>query len=149
MFTICHQIGIKADAQTIYEALSTADGVSAWWSHAEGDFEAGGEIKISFGDTTMTMMILQQNPAKIAWQCVEVNPEWQDTQILFELEEARGETLVHFRHEMWSEESPLYAHCCTKWALYLMSLKSSIENGKGSPYPHDVPVNHNEGRSSD
>jgi hypothetical protein len=31
-------------------------------------------------------------------------------------------------------------HCSTKWAVFLMSLKSLVETGKGSPDPHDVKI---------
>lgn len=142
MFTICHQVGIKTDPVNVFSALSTAEGVSSWWSKAEGDFEAGGEIRIYFGSTVMILQVLQQNPAKIAWQCVDVDPQWQDTHIIFELEEKGDQTFVHFRHEMWSEESELYAHCTTKWAVFLLSLKNLLEIGHGNPYPEDIPVKH-------
>ncbi len=140
MFTICHQVGIQADPATVYRALSTADGVSAWWSRAEGDFEAGGEIAVHFAQTVLRLQVLQQNPTKVVWGCVEVPPEWQDTQILFEIEEKDDQTFVHFRHEMWSEESEGFGHCSTKWAVYLLSLKKFAEAGQGDPYPHDIPV---------
>lgn len=142
MFTIHHQIGIKAKPEEVYLALSTAEGVSGWWSRAAGDFEAGGEFKMYFGDITASFQVLQQNPGKVAWQCLEADPQWQDTQIIFELKEADGQTFVNFKHECWSEESELYAHCTTKWAVFLLSLKSLVETGKGSPYPEDIQVNH-------
>jgi hypothetical protein len=31
-------------------------------------------------------------------------------------------------------------HCSTKWAIYLMSLKSVLETGKGAPAPRDVKI---------
>ena len=31
-------------------------------------------------------------------------------------------------------------HCSTKWATFLMSLKSLVETGKGAPYPNDVLI---------
>jgi hypothetical protein len=31
-------------------------------------------------------------------------------------------------------------HCSTKWAVFLISLKSPVETGKGSPDPHDVKI---------
>ena len=31
-------------------------------------------------------------------------------------------------------------HCSTKWAIFLMSLKSLVETGKGSPGPDDVRI---------
>jgi hypothetical protein len=31
-------------------------------------------------------------------------------------------------------------HCSTEWALFLISLKSLLETGKGAPYPDDVKI---------
>jgi hypothetical protein len=31
-------------------------------------------------------------------------------------------------------------HCTTKWAMFLMSMKSSVETGKGAAYPNDVHI---------
>src|SRR6185437_3685122 len=31
-------------------------------------------------------------------------------------------------------------HCSTKWGIFLMSLKSILETGKGAPYPNDVKI---------
>jgi hypothetical protein len=31
-------------------------------------------------------------------------------------------------------------HCSTKWAIFLMSLKSLVEIGKGAPSPDDVKI---------
>ena len=31
-------------------------------------------------------------------------------------------------------------HCSTKWAIFLMSLKSLVETGKGQPSPDDVTI---------
>ncbi len=32
------------------------------------------------------------------------------------------------------------AHCSTRWALFMMSIKSCIEIGRGYPYPDDVAI---------
>ena len=31
-------------------------------------------------------------------------------------------------------------HCSTKWAMFLMSLKSLVETGTGAPFPNDVHI---------
>ena len=49
-------------------------------------------------------------------------------------------TIVLFRHEGWREPVEFMAHCSTKWAVFLMSLKALIESGKGTPAPRDVAV---------
>jgi len=31
-------------------------------------------------------------------------------------------------------------HCSTKWGVFLLSLKSLLETGKGSPHPNDLKL---------
>ena len=45
-----------------------------------------------------------------------------------------------FEHAGWSEPVEFMHHCSTKWATYLMSLKSSLETGTGAPHPRDVKI---------
>jgi transposase-like protein len=40
----------------------------------------------------------------------------------------------------WKEPVEFMHHCSTKWATYLMSLKSLVETGEGRPSPRDVHV---------
>ena len=45
-----------------------------------------------------------------------------------------------FKHQGWKEPVEFMHHCSTKWAIYLMSLKSLVETGKGAPDPNDVKI---------
>ena len=59
------------------------------------------------------------------------------------LEDLRKEgerSIVMFKHEGWKEPVEFMHHCSTKWAVFLMSLKSLVENGRGAPSPNDVKV---------
>jgi hypothetical protein len=31
-------------------------------------------------------------------------------------------------------------HCSTKWGVFLLSLKSLLETGKGAPHPNDIKL---------
>jgi hypothetical protein len=31
-------------------------------------------------------------------------------------------------------------HCTTKWAVFLLSLKSLVENSKGAPWPDEIKL---------
>ena len=63
--------------------------------------------------------------------------DWMGSEILFELREDGKQTLLNFSHYKWKNSDEFFAHCSTKWAIFLMSLKSCIETGKGRPYPDD------------
>ena len=49
-------------------------------------------------------------------------------------------SIVLFKHEGWKEPVEFMHHCSTKWAIFLMSLKSLLETGKGAPNPDDVKI---------
>ena len=49
-------------------------------------------------------------------------------------------TIVLFAHAGWREPVEFMNHCSTKWAIFLMSLKSLVETGTGTPHPHDVQL---------
>ena len=49
-------------------------------------------------------------------------------------------TIVLFKHEGWKEPVEFMHHCSTKWAVFLLSLKSLLETGKGAPYPNEIKL---------
>ena len=49
MADIIHRIGIKSSTNQIYDALSTIEGLSQWWTEeVQGDSQVGGKIEFSF-----------------------------------------------------------------------------------------------------
>ncbi|WP_315983248.1 hypothetical protein [Aliamphritea spongicola] len=50
--------------------------------------------------------------------------------------------MVRFRHANWEEATDFMAHCTTKWAVFLLSLKALIETGTGQPFPDDIHIDH-------
>ena len=45
-----------------------------------------------------------------------------------------------FKHLGWRKPVEIMHHCSTKWAVFLLSLKSLLETGTGAPDPRDVRV---------
>ena len=66
--------------------------------------------------------------------------EWVGTTVEWDLRQDGDHTIVLFRHQGWREPVEFMHHCSTKWATYLMSLKSLVETGQGAPAPHDLHV---------
>jgi hypothetical protein len=66
--------------------------------------------------------------------------EWIGTKIHWDLRQEGDYTIVNFKHEGWKEPVEFMHHCSAKWAVFLMSLKSLVENGQGAPHPHDVKI---------
>ena len=87
------------------------------------------------------MKVLELQPAKrVLWQVVEGPQEWIGTKISFDLKQSGDHAIVLFKHQDWKEPVEFMHHCSTKWAIYLMSLKSLVETRKGSPNPNDTHI---------
>jgi uncharacterized protein YndB with AHSA1/START domain len=141
---ILHRVGIKSPSPNgVYRALTTIDGLSDWWtSTTQGDSKTGGTVHFRFGDRGFfDMKVLQLDPAKrVLWEVVDGPAEWIGTTVSLELKQEGEQTTVLFGHRGWREQSEFMHHCSTKWASYLMSLKSLIEAGEGAPFPNDVRI---------
>ncbi len=148
MVDIIHRIGIQALPKPVYEALSTVQGISKWWTQTTtGDSTAGNSFEVRFLDFSgeelgfMVMDVVECQPdARVRWRCKSGPPEWIGTEIIFELVQEGDFTIVLFRHENWREAVEFTAHCSTKWATFLLSLKSLIEQGTGKPSPNDLKI---------
>ena len=143
MVDILHKVGIKASSPDgVYQALTTLDGLSAWWTDdTGGDSKVGGVLQFRFGAGGFDMKVLELEPArKVLWLVVEGPEEWIGTKISFELEQRDGWAIVLFKHLGWKEPVEFMHHCSTKWAVFLLSLKSLLETGKGAPAPNEIKL---------
>ncbi len=145
MTDINHQVGIKASPETIYELLTTDSGLSQWWTNdISGAGVVGSVIKFRFNGGGPDFSVSQLVPNKsVVWKHVGSVPEaWVGTEILFQLRVEDNQTLVRFIHSNWKESTNFLAHCSTKWAVFLLSLKDAAEIGKGKPFPNDTHIDH-------
>jgi uncharacterized protein YndB with AHSA1/START domain len=147
MADILHRVGIKASADAVYQALATRDGLAGWWTDdTRGDSKVGGTLVFRFSNDGQDMggfqmRVLELDPARrVRWQVVDGPEEWIDTRVGFELKQEDDYCIVLFKHQDWKEPVEFMHHCSTKWAIFLMSLKSLVETGKGAPSPGDVKI---------
>ena len=147
MADILHRVGIRSSLDEVYKALTTREGLAAWWTNdTQGESSIGGVIKFRFsvGDVAIggfDMKVLNLQPAKrVLWQVVDGPQEWIGTKICFDLKQAGDHAIVLFKHQDWKEPVEFMHHCSTKWAIYLMSLKSLLETRKGAPNPNDIHI---------
>jgi uncharacterized protein YndB with AHSA1/START domain len=147
MADILHRVGIKSSPDEVYKALTTREGLAAWWTNnTQGEGKVGGALKFRFsaGGSEIggfDMKVLELQPAKLVlWQVVDGPQEWVGTKIRFDLKQSGDHAIVLFKHQGWKEAVEFMHHCSTKWATYLMSMKDLLETGHGRPAPHDVHV---------
>jgi hypothetical protein len=143
MADILHKVGIKsASPDDVYKALTAIDGLSAWWTtDTQGESKVGGELRFRFGTGGFDMKVLEVDPARrVLWQVIDGPEEWIGTRISFDLRQNGDWTIVLFKHEGWKEPVEFMHHCSTKWAVFLLSLKSLHEAGKGAPWPNEIKL---------
>ncbi len=143
MVDILHRVGIKSSVTEVYTALTTPEGLSAWWTtntQGKGN-DTGGVLQFRFDAGGFDMKVLELDPGKrVLWEVVDGPEEWVGTHVDWDLSQVDDYTVVLFKHQGWKEPVEFMHHCSTKWAIFLMSLKSLIETGKGAPEPHDVKI---------
>ena len=144
---ILHRVGIKASPNDVYQALTTRDGLAAWWTsdtHAES--KVGGTLQFRFTADGVDiggfeMKVLELRPGqRVLWQVVGGPEEWIGTTISWNLKQEDDYAIVLFEHQGWREPVEFMHHCSTKWAIFLMSLKSLLETGRGAPSPNDTQI---------
>ncbi|MGW4094598.1 SRPBCC family protein [Nocardia sp. NPDC004750] len=143
MVDILHKVGIESPADEVYAALTTTEGLAGWWTaDTKGNGgELGDLLEFRFAAGGFDMRVRELDPGKrVLWEVVGGPDEWIGTQVDWSLDQAGDYTTVLFAHRGWKEPVDFMHHCSTKWAVYLLSLKSLIETEKGAPHPHDVKI---------
>ncbi len=143
MSDIVHRVGIKSSPNEAYNALTTREGLAGWWTtDTTGDCDVGGVIKFRFGDRGfIDMKVIEREPGRrVRWQVTGGPGEWIGTTVGFDLAPDEEWTVVRFKHQGWKDSSEFRDHCSTKWATFLVSMKSLLETGKGAPFPNDVHI---------
>lgn len=147
-FGIAHRVGIQATVDQVVAALTTAAGITAWWTReVAADLPRDPSFVATFrnskgevmGAMKLRVAVLEPNQ-HVQWT-VEAGPdEWPGTKINFFLKREGEQTIVLFQHLGWREPGEFMSHCSMKWAIFLLSLKSYVESGTGSPAPDDQKI---------
>lgn len=162
---IYHEVFISAAAEKIYNAITTQEGLRAWWTPgAETSGELNSIARFYFGPAyfkEMKIAVLQ--PAhQVEWHCIAGAGEWIGTNISFTLsfadkqnlqhlhpeikgqldqDESNEGTLLSLTHKDWAAYTPMFAECNYTWAQFLRSLKLYCETGNGRPWPYQHRTN--------
>lgn len=144
MNSILHRLNIDTSASALYRALTTAEGLTAWWTPASAETNIGGVAHFEFGPdpahhVDMEIKRLEQDKL-VVWQCV--SGPWVGTgEFSFEISEAEQGVMLKFAHHGWVEADDFYMHCNSKWGFFLViSLKQYLESGTGLPHPQDPSI---------
>jgi len=143
MVDILHRVGVISSPDKVYQALTSHDGLAGWWTDDTegGDGGLGEVVKFRFLQGGFDMKVLELEPdRRVLWEVVDGPEEWIGTKVVWDLKQEGEYTIILFQHQGWKEPVEFMNHCSTKWAIFLMSLKSLVETGKGAPAPNDVQI---------
>ena len=141
------RVGVKASPGQAYDALTEVRQLAKWWTpdtRGSGN-KIGDTLEFWFGDFCEKFTVTALEPGRaIVWKAPKGQgaPEWEGTEVTFTLSKDEKQTFIRFRHSGWRENNDFHAHCSTRWAVFLLSLKELLETGKGRPIPNDVRVDY-------
>ena len=139
MPSIKHLFHINTSNEKVYEALTTINGLSNWWTkQTTGDTRVGGILQFRFGEPGIDFKVTELKPNDaVSWECVDGFSDWMGTKIYFLLDENDGKTRVRFEHSGWKEANDSFAGCSFSWARYMESLRQLCQTGKGEAFGSD------------
>ncbi len=131
--------------QNPQEVFAAINNVRAWWSEEiDGDTDKLGSVYYyHFKDIhRCTLKVAELVPnKKIVWHVlhndfnfIQDKTEWNDTDIVFEIEKKGTQTELHFTHVGLAPSHECYEVCSDAWGTYINgSLRGLITTGKGQP----------------
>lgn len=139
MQDIMHQIKIHASSDRVYEAITTANGISQWWTRdaaIKPEIGAAGEFGFYARRFVAKVAVEELTPVtRVRWNVT--NSAWPGKDIDFSLKADGNSTNLLFAHRGFPHADEGFASATTRWGFYLLSLKRYLQTGKGTPNPDD------------
>lgn len=140
MSEIEHTITIKAKPETIYQALSTANGLTSWFtSHVNGSGMVGTNWDLSFTNEPFFSWHITSaiNPNQVAWECIEGPGNAAGTEVEFDIQAtANNQAILTIIHRGWTEDDPKFERCIEIWRTLMDHLQQYCESGVKKPAYH-------------
>jgi Activator of Hsp90 ATPase homolog 1-like protein len=125
--------------------FSAINDVRGWWSgEIEGDTNSlGDEFTYRYEDIHYSKQKITEFVPndKVVWHIVDSylkfvddQSEWNDTEVIFDVSEKGGQTVVTFTHQGLVPAFECFGACSNAWGFYINeSLRNLIATGKGDP----------------
>jgi len=136
---IIHQLTVPADRPAVRAALTTQEGLAAFWTdQARAEPTVGSEAWFGFGpaaETQFRFEVTEVSDDLVGWRCVSGPDEWVGTTVRWLLSPgADGGTTVRFEHRGWRSSDGELGQCSFVWAQVMARLAGYLETGKSQPY---------------
>lgn len=130
---------IDAEEAAVRRALTTRDGIAAWWSDTVGGdpSRSGGDLLVTFPDLPQPFHFrVGDDGGQISWETLEFPPWWEGTTIRWSLApvpDADGTRLL-FSHEGFDPDAEIIPVITPAWAGIIDRLKRYAESGQPDPF---------------
>jgi uncharacterized protein YndB with AHSA1/START domain len=138
MAIIYHRIPIRADKSRVFDAITTQEGFTQWWTSDcvvkptvgfINEFRLGAEAHYRM------RVILLQPGRSVEWKCLNQHDDWSGTQISFVVTEKGNYSYLDMKHTGFTVENEEYGSINYLWGQYLAALKHycevGVKNGAG------------------
>ena len=135
-FAIVHSVDIETTPDHLYDAITTQKGLSGWWTpQVKAEPTVGTLNEFRFAGITLTFCVSKLEPARhVAWSSVQVPPDWEGTQVLFDITPKDDMVNLRFSHAGFASLDGSFGVTSYSWAQYLRSIKLLLETGEGEPF---------------
>ncbi len=127
---IYHDLIIKATAHQIYKALSTKEGMEAWWPKLASDnYNLGNEVQFYFSEeyNWKAEVVACKPNHHIHFKMTEADEDWTNTLLKFEIFEKEVGCILQLSHLNWLENNHHFRRTNYCWAFYLKMIKDYAE----------------------
>jgi uncharacterized protein YndB with AHSA1/START domain len=133
-------VRVNAGAAVVFDALTTTDKLTAWWSLATGSGLAGGELRFPMVADQPPLLVRVDEatrPTTVRWTVAECTfmEDWVGTQPTFTiLPIDDGCCELTFEHRGLTDELECKDMCSRSWNHFVgTSLRELAEGGPGAP----------------
>lgn len=135
-------IRVHASADALFDAITTASGLTGWWTTASGSGGTGGELEFTMSAPTPLRVHVDgaTRPSSVQWtvtQC-DFEPDWVGTHPTFTITELDHACELTFTHVGLTDELECIEMCTAGWNHYIPSLRDYAETGRGNPRGSDA-----------
>ena len=133
-------VRVNAPAEVVFDAVTTAGGLAAWWSPVTGSGLTGGELRFPMvaGEPPLLIQVDEATrPATVRWTVAECTfmEDWVGTQPTFTITPlGDGACELTFEHLGLNDELECKDMCSRSWDHFVRtSLPELAEGGPGAP----------------
>ena len=137
MNTIYHDVYIKSGPSSVYEAITSSDGLNSWWTLRSTGFPFVGETYNFYFTPEYDWygeVVKSDKGRSFYVKMTQADEDWNPTTFGFDLKEVDGGTRVEFWHKGWPECNHHFRRSSWCWAMLLNGLKNYVENGIIVPF---------------